>query len=202
MRQKKEWIESVLDAVERNHIPVCKEILGLVATLISIESGFQADPLVVGHSGRRSMESLLKRAELKLNEEYGPMMSMPPIPKYYAAYKKKYWPKLLACHTESDVELIAKRLGEELKKDAKNFPAVVGNVVNQRLNKLENIVRSKGSMQLKLLRARPAMRERGEEFTDEELTQYMYTRNGGVDVGVAALKPMFVQYRGAICQEE
>ena len=51
LRQKKDWIESILDAVERNHIPICKEILGLVATLISIESGFQADPLVVGHSG-------------------------------------------------------------------------------------------------------------------------------------------------------
>ncbi len=194
LQQRKQWIEAILDAVERNHIPICKEILGLVATVISIESGFQADPLVASKSGRRSMESLLKRAELKLFDEYGPLMSMPPIPKYYASYKKKYWPELLACHTESDVEVVAKRLGEELKRDAKNFPAVVGNVVDQKLNKLENIVRSKGSMQLKLLRARPAMRERGEVFTDQELTQYMYTLNGGVDVGVAALKPMFVQY--------
>src|SRR5208283_5920393 len=37
-------------------------------------------------------------------------------------------------------------------------------------------------------------RNRGDEFTDEELTEYMYTLNGGVDVGVAALKPMFIQY--------
>ncbi|MGO9570714.1 MAG: DUF1615 family protein [Desulfomonilaceae bacterium] len=194
LRQQNDWIEAILNAVERNQIPMCKEILGLVATLISIESGFHADPLVVDPSGRGSIESLLKRVELKLFDEYGPLMPMPPIPKYYAAYKDKYWPQLLACHTESDVEVISRRLADELKKDAKYFPTPVRSVVDEKISKLANVVRSKGSMQLKLLRARPAMRNRGEEFTDEELTEYMYTINGGVDVGVAALKPMFVQY--------
>lgn len=194
LRQQNDWIEAIVNAVERNQLPICKEILGLVATLISIESGFHADPLVANPSRQGSMEGLLKRAELKLFDEYGSLMSVPPIPKYYAAYKDKYWPQLLVCHKESDVEAISRRLAGELKKDAKNFPAPVRNVVDEKIDKLANVVSSKGSMQLKLLRAQPAMRNRGEELSDEELTQYMYTIKGGVDVGVAALKPMFVQY--------
>ena len=194
LRERKDWIEAILQAVERNQIPMCKEILGLAATLISIESGFHADPLVVDPSRRGSMEGLLKRAELKLFEKYGPLMPIPPIPKYYSAYKDKYWPQLLACHTESEVETVARRLTDELKKDAENFPSAVRSVMDQKITNLANVVRSKGSMQLKLFRARPALKCRGEEFTDEELIEYMYTINGGVDVGVAALKPMFVQY--------
>ena len=49
-------------------------------------------------------------------------------------------------------------------------------------------------MQLNFIRACKVMKDRGEQFTDQELCDYMYTINGGVDVGVAALKPMFVQY--------
>jgi hypothetical protein len=194
LRQRSKWVEAILDAVERNQLPVCKEILGLVATLISIESGFHADPLVVDPSRRLGVEHLLKRAELKLFEEYGPLMSMPPVPRYYAAYKDKYWPQLLACRTESQVEKVSARLANELKIDAANFPACVRSVVDEKIAKLANVIRSKGSMQIKLLRARPAMLNRGEDFTDQELTEYMYTINGGVDVGVAALRPMFVQY--------
>jgi Protein of unknown function (DUF1615) len=191
---RSQWIEAILSAVERNQLPICKQVLGLVATLISIESGFHADPLVGDPSRRSGMEGLLKRAERKLFEDYGSLMSMPPIPKYYAAYKANYWPQLLACRTESQVEKVARRLAGELKKDAHNFPAPVTSLVDEKISKLQNIIRSKGSMQLKLLRARPALRSRGEQFTDEELTEYMYTLNGGVDVGVAALKPLFLQY--------
>ncbi len=192
--QRNQWIEAILCAVERNQLPICKQILGLVATIISIESGFHADPLVGESSRRGSMERLLKRAELKLFEEYGSLMSLPPVPKYYAAYKDNYWPQLLACRTESEVERVARRIANELKQDAQNFPAAVKTLVDQKVGKLENVVRSKGSMQLKLLRARPALKNRGEDFTDEELIEYMYTLNGGVDVGVAALKPLFIQY--------
>jgi hypothetical protein len=194
LHQRDQWIEAMLCAVERNQLPICKQILGLVATLISIESGFHADPLVAEPSRRGSMEGQLKRAEQKLFEEYGSLMSMPPIPKYYAAYKDDYWPQLVACRTESQVEKVARRLAGELKKDAQGFPTPVKSLVDEKIGKLENVVRSKGSMQLKLLRARPALKSRGEEFTDEELTEYMYTINGGVDVGVAALKPLFIQY--------
>ena len=201
VREQNNWIEAILYAVERNQLPTCKEILGLVATLISIESGFHADPLVADPSRPGSMEGLLKRAELKLFEEYGPLMSIPPMPEYYAAYKEKYWPQLLTCQTESEVEGVARHLADELKKDAEKFPSVIRSVVDQKISRLANVVRSKGSMQLKLLRAKPAMRNRGEKFTDEELTQYMYTLNGGVDVGVAALKPMFIQYAVRYTQE-
>jgi hypothetical protein len=194
VQERGQWIEAVLNAVERNRLPFCKEIMALVTTLISIESGFHADPLVANPSRRGSMERLLQRAELRFFEEYGPLMAVPPIPKYYAAYKENYWPQLLTCRTESEVEKVAKRVASELKKDAERFPAVVRTVVEQRIGKLANIVSSKGSMQLKLFRARSAMRDRGEEFTDEELTEYLYTLDGGVDVGVAALKPMFIQY--------
>jgi hypothetical protein len=194
LQQRDQWIEAVLNAVERNRLPICKEALGLVTTLISIESGFHADPLVAEPSRRGGMERLLKRAELKLFDEYGPLLEIPPIPKYYAAYKDKYQPKLLACRTESEVEKVAKHVANDLKKDAEDFPSVVKSVVLQKLDKLANVVRSKGSMQLKLFRARSAVRNRGEEFTDEQLVEYLYTLEGGVDVGVAALRPMFIQY--------
>ena len=194
LQQRDRWIDAVLNAVERNQLPLCKEILGLVTTLISIESGFHADPLVGDPSRRGSMEGLLKRAEGKLFDEYGPLLAMPPIPKYYATYKDSYWPQLLTCRTESEVEKVARRLADDLKKDAEHFPAAVRSVVDQKIGKLAHIVRSKGSMQLKLFRARSAMRNRGEDVTDEELTEYLYTVDGGVDVGVAALKPMFIQY--------
>lgn len=198
---RKEWIDAVLQAVERNHLPICKEILGLVVTLISIESGFHADPLVADPSRPDSMEGRLKRAELKLFDEYGPLMSLPPIPKYYEAYKQKYWPMLLACRTATDIEGVAKRLAHELKRDSGEFPAVVRDVLDKKIDRLANIVRSKGSMQLKLFRARSAIRDRGEEFTDKELTEYMYTLPGGVDVGVASLRPVFIQYAAQYAQK-
>ncbi|HTY25718.1 MAG TPA: DUF1615 family protein [Desulfomonilaceae bacterium] len=200
IKQRNKWIEAILYAVERNQLPICKEILGLVTSLISIESGFHADPLVAHPSRPYGMESLLNRAEKKLFEKFGRMMIIPPVPKYYAEYKNKYWPQLLACHTTSDVETIARHLADDLKKDSKDFPAPVKDAVNKNLGKLGNVVRSKGSMQVKLLRARPALKNRGEEFSDQELTEYMYTTNGGVDVGVAVLKPIFVQY-AAQCAE-
>ncbi|MGO9118109.1 MAG: DUF1615 family protein [Desulfomonilaceae bacterium] len=200
IKKRIEWTDAALYAVERNQLPISKEILGLVATLISIESGFHADPLVADPSGPDGMEGLLNRAEKRLFEKFGRIMIIPPIPKYYAEYKNKYWPQLLACHTESNVEVIARHLAEDLKKDSEGFPAPIKDVVNKNIDKLGNVVRSKGSMQVKLFRARPAMRDRGEEFTDQELTEYMYTTRGGVDVGVAVLKPMFVQY-AAQCAE-
>ncbi len=194
LQHRKEWIEAILDAVERNHLPICKEILGLASSLISIESGFHADPLVGDPSRKIGIEGPLKRAEQKFFEKYGALAAMPPIPKYYEAYKQKYWPQLLACHTSGQVEAVAGHIAEELKKDSDNFPGPVRSVVTKEIDKLTNVVRSKGSMQLKLFRARQAMKDRGEDFTDKELTEYMYTIPGGVDVGVAALRPMFVQY--------
>jgi hypothetical protein len=202
LHERNDWIEAILYAVERNRLPICKEILGLVASLISIESGFNADPLVADPARRGSMENLLKRAELKLFEKYGPLMSIPPVPKYYAAYRSTYWPQMLACRTETDVEAVAKRVADDLRKDAESFPPVVKDVVHEKINKVANVVRSKGSMQLKLLRACPAMRNRGEEFTEKELTEYMYTMKGGVDVGVAALKPVFVQYAARYAKKD
>ncbi len=199
IKQRNEWIEAIISGVERNELPVCKEILGLVASIISIESSFHADPLVA-MPRPAGIESLLNRAESKLFEKFGRMMIIPPVPKYYAEYKKKYWSQLLACRTESNVEILARQLADDLKKDCDSFPAPVKNAVNQNIGKLGNVIRSKGSMQVKLLRARAAMKNRGEEFTDQELTEYMYTLNGGVDVGVAVLKPMFLQY-AAYCGE-
>lgn len=194
VQQRKEWVEAILDAVERNQLPICKEILALAASLVSIESGFHADPPVVAPSTYGGIERVLRRAEQKLFEKYETLLHIPPIPKSYAAYKEKYWPRLLQCRTASDVEVVANDLADKLATDADNFPSVVKKVVNQEIDKLRNVVRSKGSMQLKLFRARQAMKDRGEEFTDQELTEYMYTTTGGVDVGIAALKPMFVQY--------
>ncbi len=200
IKQRNDWVEAILDAVERNQLPLCKEILGLVASLISIESGFHADPLLVATSRPDGMENLLNRAESKLFEKFGRLMIIPPVPKYYADYKSKYWSRLLACQTASNVEMLARQLANDLKRDSETFPAPVKDTVKKNIGKLGNVVRSKGSMQVKLLRARTAMKNRGEEFTDQDLTEYLYTTKGGVDVGVAVLRPMFVQY-AAQCGE-
>ncbi len=194
VHQQGEWVEAIISAIERNHLPLSKEIAAVVATLISIESGFHADPLLVDGARRGGNEALLQRAEKKFFEKYGAYLDIPPIPKYYAAYREKYWDQLLACRTAGDIEVVSGRMAQELRKDCDNFPGVIRKTVDKEIDKLAHIVRSKGSMQLKLFRARQAMKDRGEEFTDQELTDYMYTLPGGVDVGVAALRPLFIQY--------
>ncbi len=188
------WIETIIEAVEHNELPICKEILGLVACIISIESSFQVDPLVVDPSGHRDISSLLQRAEEEFHEKMGPLLSIPPVPMLYERYKQRFYPQLLACRTEGQVEAVARNIASDLKNDAAHLPQAVRSRVYQEINKLVNVVRTKGSMQLSFKRASHLLRDRGDNLTDEKLTEYMYTRTGGVDVGVAALKAMFVQY--------
>ncbi|MBI5571317.1 MAG: DUF1615 family protein [Desulfomonile tiedjei] len=194
LQKQRQWIEAILDGMEKNRLPICKETVGLVACIISIESGFRADPLAVDPSRGEDMRRLLDRADKQLFEKHGAIMHIPPVPQLYAAYKERYFPQLLACRTEGQVELVARRIAAELKRDAGKLPQFVGKVVEKELDKLFNLVRTKGSMQLNFPRARQVMKERGEQFTDQELTDYMYTVPGGVDCGIAALRPMFVQY--------
>ena len=52
---------------------------------------------------------------------------------------RSYWPQLLICQTESEVEGVARHLADELKKDAEKFPSVVGSVVDQKINRLANV---------------------------------------------------------------
>ena len=188
------WIEAILSAVERNGLPFCKEILGLAATIISIESGFNADPVAVDSSRGETMASLLDRAEKEIQEKYGTVVTVPPVPQIYAAYKKRYYPRLAACRTEGEIEVVAKDVAQELRKNVAKFPAFIQAIIFKEIDKVANVVQTKGSMQLSFVRARQVMTDRGEGFTDEELSDYMYTVHGGVDVGVAALKPMFIQY--------
>ncbi|MCA1960595.1 MAG: DUF1615 domain-containing protein, partial [Desulfomonile sp.] len=188
------WVEAMIDAVERNEILLCKEILGLVACIISIESSFMADPLAVDPSSGEDMGALLSRAEQQFMEKVGPIFSMPPIPTLYDTYKERYFPQLLGCRTEGDVEAVARCIADDLRRDAQGLPAILKERVMRGADKLVNVVRTKGSMQLNFTRARQVMTDRGEQFTPQELCDYMYTVKGGVDVGVAALKPMFVQY--------
>ncbi|MEW6114266.1 MAG: DUF1615 family protein, partial [Thermodesulfobacteriota bacterium] len=82
----------------------------------------------------------------------------------------------------------------QLKRDCQNLPPFMRKIVNRNIDRLCQVVRTKGSMQLNFNRARQVMKDRDERFIDQELLDYMYTCQGGVDVGVAALKPMFVQY--------
>ncbi|MEJ2719082.1 MAG: DUF1615 family protein [Deltaproteobacteria bacterium] len=192
--KKAEWIEAMISAVETNGLPLCKEILGLVACVISIESGFREDPLAVDPSGGEDMASLLARAEQELFQKMGPLSSVPPLPLLYSHYKDRYYPRLLACRTERDVELQAGNIAADLRRDAANLPRFLRERIYAGIEKLSTVVRTKGSMQLNFNRARQVMKDRGECFTDKELTDYLYTVKGGVDVGVAALAPMFVQY--------
>lgn len=188
------WIQAIIQAAERNGLPVCKESLGLVASIISIESGFHTDPPCIDPSRGHVMSELLDRAEKELHEKYGTVLSVPPVPQLYKLYKDKYYARLLACKTEGEVEGVARRMADDLRKDASGLPGFVRNVVDKEIGKLANVVRTKGSMQLNFPRAKDVMLARGEEFSDQELSDYMYTMQGGVDVGVAALKPMFLQY--------
>jgi hypothetical protein len=194
LQQQGAWIEGILDGVDRNRLPVCKEILGLVASIISIESSFRVDPLAVDPSRGENIARLVDRLEHEVMEKYGPLMAVPPVPQMYEAYKAKYYKPLVGCRTEGEIEAVARNIAEDLKKDAEKLPAFVKSVVDKELDRVTHVVRTKGSMQLNYQRATEVLRARGERFTDQELTDYMYTLHGGIDAGIAALAPMFVQY--------
>lgn len=194
VKRQKEWIESIIAGVENNHLPLCREILALVACIISIESGFHADPLAIDPAGGEDMSTVLERAERDIFQKLGSLMSVPPVPHYYQLYRERYYPMVLACKTEGDVEVVARKVVEDLKKDVMFLPDFMKAIVDRELDRVKNVIRTKGSMQLNFPRAVQVMKARGDEFTEDELRDYMYTVNGGVDVGVAALKPMFVQY--------
>jgi hypothetical protein len=194
MKQQSAWIQGILDGVERNRIPICREIVGLVATLISVESSFRVDPLAVDASRGENLTRLLERTEYEFMEKYGPLVLMPGVHQVYMGYREKYFPKLAACHTEGEVDVLARSIAEDLRRDAAGLPGLIQGVINKELDKLVYVVRTKGSMQLNFIRAREVMKDRGERFTDRELIDYMYTLPGGIDVGIAALRPMFVQY--------
>jgi len=194
IRHQMDWINAIIDGVERNRLPICKEALGLVSCLIAMESGFHVDPLAADSSRGEDMSSLLARAEKEFEQKFGMLLRVPPVPRLYASYKEKYYDRLLACKTEGEIEVITRQIAADLKGDSSRLPAVIRKVIDKELNKLVHVVRTKGSMQLNFMRARQVMSERGEGFTDSELSDYMYTLHGGVDVGVAALRPMFVQY--------
>ena len=192
--QQEEWIRAILNAVERNGLPLCKEILGLVASIISIESSFRADPLAADPSRGETVAAMVERAESELLQKFGVIMSVPPVPNLYRMYKERYYQRLIECKTEGDIEVLARSIAADLKRDAAILPEFVRAIVLKEIDKVTNVVRTKGSMQLNFPRAKQVMKDRGEEFTEQELCDYMYTVDGGVDVGVAALKPMFVQY--------
>jgi len=64
-----EWINAIIDAVERNRLPICKEALGLVSCIIAMESGFRVDPLAVDPSREHDMSALLTRAEKEFEQK-------------------------------------------------------------------------------------------------------------------------------------
>ena len=194
VKQQEEWIRAILNAVERNGLPVCKEILGLVASIISIESSFRADPLVADSSRGETVAAMVERAENELLQKFGVIMSVPPVPNLYRIYKERYYQRLVECKTEGEIELLARSVAEDLKRDAAILPEFVRTILWKEIDKVTNVVSTKGSMQLNFPRAKQVMKDRGDEFSDQELCDYMYTMEGGVDVGIAAIKPIFVQY--------
>lgn len=200
-KQQQMWINAILSAVERNQLPLCKEILGLVASIISIESSFRADPLIVDPSRGETIVDLVQRAENELFKKYGVAMSVPPVPSLYNMYKDRYYQRIVDCKTEGDAEKLAASIADDLKKDAAILPEFLRSLVHKEIDKVSNVVRTKGSMQLNFPRAKQVMKERGDEFTDQELSDYMYTVDGGIDVGVAAIRPIFVQYAAHYARE-
>ncbi len=188
------WLDAIIRGVRRNNLPLCKELVGLTACIISLESGFRADPPMLDPSGKETMADVLARAEREVQLSMGRLLSIPPIPRYYAAYRAKYYPLLLACKTEGDVEAVAEAMTEDIKRDLADLPRFLRDAAYERIDDLSHVVRTKGSMQLSFIRAKRVMEDRGSMLTDWELSDYMYTREGGIDVGIAALAPMFIQY--------
>ena len=138
-----------------------------------MESGFRVDPLAVDPSREHDMSALLTRAEKEFEQKFGMLLRVPPVPRLYSAYREKYYGQLLACKTEGEVEIIARKIAADLKRDASRLPKVITRVIDKELEKLTHVVRTKGSMQLNFVKARQLMSERGEAFTDSELTDYM-----------------------------
>jgi hypothetical protein len=200
-KQQQMWTNAIMSAVERNRLPLCKEILALVASIISIESSFRADPLIVDPSKSETVADMVQRAENELLQKFGVIMSVPPVPNLYNMYKDRYYQRIIDCKTEGDAEKVARSIAEDLKRDSAVLPEFVRTLVLKEIDKVSNVVRTKGSMQLNFPRAKQVMKERGEEFTDQELSDYMYTVEGGVDVGVAAIRPIFVQYAAYFAQQ-
>ena len=112
LKPQMDWINAIIDAVERNRLPICKEALGLVSSLVAMESGFRVDPLAVDPSREEDMSSLLSRAEKEFEQKFGMLLRIPPVPRFYAAYKEKYYSRLLACKTEGEVEVIARKIAD------------------------------------------------------------------------------------------
>ena len=126
------------------------------------------------------ISALLDRAENDLIQKYGSWLSIPPVPQLFQRYKEKYYPILVYCQTEGEVETVARRIASDLKKDVSILPEFMKSFVNKEIDKVTNVVRTKGSMQLNFPRARQVMKDRGDIFSDQELSDYMYTIRGGV----------------------
>lgn len=193
-REQGNWTRAILGAVERNGLPLCKEILGMVSSIISIESSFSVDPPVVDPSRGEDISNLLERAEKDIQVRFGSILSIPPLPQLYRIYRERYYSQLLACRTEGEIELLAQKVVDDLMADLAFLPAFLRASLMKEIDRISTVVRTKGSMQLNFIRAKKVMKDRGEHFNDTELTDYMYTLEGGLDVGVASLKPIFVQY--------
>jgi hypothetical protein len=188
------WIGAIIQSVRRNELPLCEPILGLAATLISIESGFQVDPLLGDPEGGEGVRGLLNRAESDLMADIAPLFAIPPFPRLYKEYRNRYYDRLLGCRTEGDIEVVAQEITKDIRGDLEILPEILEAKARRAISRINNVVGTKGSMQLSFDRAKRVMRDRGEEFTDTDLKRYIYTLDGGVDVGIAALKPMFIQY--------
>ncbi|MGO9121237.1 MAG: hypothetical protein ACLQPD_26955 [Desulfomonilaceae bacterium] len=125
VKHQLEWINGIIDAVERNGLPICKEALGLVSCIVAMESGFRVDPLAVDPSREHDMSGLLTRAEKEFEQKFGMLLRVPPVPRFYTAYREKYYGQLLACKTEGEVEIIARKIAADLKRDASRLPKVI-----------------------------------------------------------------------------
>jgi len=90
VKHQLQWINAIIDAVERNGLPICKEALGLASCILAMESGFRVDPLAVDPSREHDMSALLTRAEKEFEQKFGMLLRVPPVPRFYTAYREKY----------------------------------------------------------------------------------------------------------------
>ena len=79
VKERTEWVDAIPYAVQKNGLPLCKEILGLTASIISIESSFRADPAVADSSKAETISGQLERAEKEFSQKYGTWLVIPPF---------------------------------------------------------------------------------------------------------------------------
>jgi len=105
--------------------------MGLTASIISIESSFRSDPAVADPSRGEDLSSQLDRTEKEFFQKYGAWLSIPPVPQLYQRYKDKYYPRSTSVSDRGRVEVVAREIADEMKRDVSILPEFMRTFVHK-----------------------------------------------------------------------